>query len=185
MRRRRLVRRERAAAGTPSRALDGQLRKSRLTHQGTCHRRRAMDELGASLRRISKFLRRQRVYTSTASVSRLEDGHLFTRACKLAGGHQARGTRADDQKMGSSLREHYPIPMPRAKKPSQLSAKERALLNRPDHSSEEEIKRLTTRADFAYFKIIDKVDSRATGRPRAPCLQLRTPIDDENTRQYF
>ena len=85
----------------------------------------------------------------------------------------------------TSLREHYPIPMPRAKKPSQLSAKERALLNRPDHSSEEEIKRLTTRADFAYFKIIDKVDSRATGRPRAPCLQLRTPIDDENTRQYF
>ena len=144
-----------------------------------------MDELGASLRRISKFLRRQRVDTSTASVSRLEDGHLFTRACKLAGGHQARGTRADDQKMGSSLREHYPIPMPRAKKPSQLSAKERALLNRPDHSSEEEIKRLTTRADFAYFKIIDKVASRATGRPRAPCLQLRTPIDDENTRQYF
>jgi hypothetical protein len=89
------------------------------------------------------------------------------------------------KKMCSSLREHYPIPMPRAKKPSQLSAKERALLNRPDHSSEEEIKRLTTRAAFAYFKIIDKVDSRATGRPRAPCLQLRTPIDDENTRQYF
>jgi hypothetical protein len=26
--------------------------------------------------------------------------------------------------------EHYPIPMPRAKKPPQLSAKERALLNR-------------------------------------------------------
>jgi len=24
-----------------------------------------------------------------------------------------------------------------------------------------------------------------TGLPRAPCLQLRTPIDDENTRQYF
>ena len=24
-----------------------------------------------------------------------------------------------------------------------------------------------------------------TGLPRAPCLQLRTPIDDENTRQYY
>jgi hypothetical protein len=68
-----------------------------------------MDELGAALRRISKFLRRQRVDTSTTSVSRLEDGHLFARACKLAGGHQARSTRANDQEMGSSLREHYPI----------------------------------------------------------------------------
>ena len=94
------MRRERAAAGTPSRALDGQLRKSRLAHQGTCHRRRAMDELGTTLRRISKFLRRQRVDTSTASVSRLEDGHLFARACKFAGGHQARSARADDQEMG-------------------------------------------------------------------------------------
>jgi hypothetical protein len=59
-----------------------------------------MDELGATLRRISEFLRRQRVDTSTASVSRLEDGHLFARACKLAGGHQARRTCADDQEMG-------------------------------------------------------------------------------------
>ena len=59
-----------------------------------------MDELGATLRRISKFLRRQRVDTSTASVSRLEDGHPFARACKLAGGHQARSARADDQEMG-------------------------------------------------------------------------------------
>src|SRR5262245_41629350 len=99
MRRRRLVRRERAAAGTPSRTLDGRQRKSRLAHQGTCHRRRAVNELGATLRGISKFLRRQRVYTSTASVSRLEDGYLFTRACKLAGGHQARSARADDEEM--------------------------------------------------------------------------------------
>jgi hypothetical protein len=56
--------------------------------------------------------------------------------------------------------EHYPIPMPRAKKPPQLSAKERALLNRLDRLSEEEIKRLTTREIFAYFKLIDRVDSR-------------------------
>ena len=58
-----------------------------------------MDELCATLRRISKFLRRQRVDTSTASVSRLEDGHLFARARKLAGGHQARSARADDEEM--------------------------------------------------------------------------------------
>jgi hypothetical protein len=30
--------------------------------------------------------------------------------------------------------------------------------------NEEEIKQLTTREIFAYFKIIDKVDSRADGR---------------------
>ena len=50
--------------------------------------------------------------------------------------------------------------MPRAKKPPQLSAKERALLNRLDRLSEEEIKQLTTREIFAYFKLIDRVDSR-------------------------
>jgi hypothetical protein len=59
-----------------------------------------MNELGATFRGKSKFLRRQRVYTSTASVSRLEDGHLFARACKLAGGHQASSARANDQEMG-------------------------------------------------------------------------------------
>jgi hypothetical protein len=33
-------------------------------------------------------------------------------------------------------------------------------LNRLDRLSEEEIKRLTTREIFAYFKLIDRVDSR-------------------------
>jgi hypothetical protein len=51
--------------------------------------------------------------------------------------------------------------MPRAKKPPQLSAKKRALVNRLDRLSEEEIKRLTTREIFAHFKLIDRVDSRA------------------------
>lgn len=51
--------------------------------------------------------------------------------------------------------------MPRAKKPAQLSAKERALLNRLNRLSEDEIKRLTTRELFAYFKLIDKADSKA------------------------
>ena len=63
------------------------------------------------------------------------------------------------------LREHYPktsgIAMPRAKKHPKLSADERAFHNRLDCLNEEEIKQLTTREIFAYFKIIDKVDSRA------------------------
>ena len=59
-----------------------------------------MDELGAALRWVSKFLSRQWVDASTASISRLEDGHLFAGACKLASGHQARGARADDHEVG-------------------------------------------------------------------------------------
>jgi hypothetical protein len=57
-----------------------------------------MHELSAALRRVSKF--RQWVDASTASISRLEDGHLLAGACKLASGHQARGARADDQEVG-------------------------------------------------------------------------------------
>jgi hypothetical protein len=44
--------------------------------------------------------------------------------------------------------------MPRAKKHPKLSADERAFLNRLDCLNEEEIKQLTTREIFAYFKII-------------------------------
>jgi hypothetical protein len=43
-----------------------------------------MNELGTSLRRVSKFLSRQWVNASAASISRLKDGHLFAGACKLA-----------------------------------------------------------------------------------------------------
>jgi hypothetical protein len=50
--------------------------------------------------------------------------------------------------------------MPRAKKSPRLSTDERALLDR-DSLSEEELQRLTTQEINAYFKIIDKVDSRA------------------------
>jgi hypothetical protein len=49
--------------------------------------------------------------------------------------------------------------MPRAKKHPKLSADERAFLNRLCRLNEEEIKQLTTREIFAYFKIIDKVDT--------------------------
>ena len=64
--------------------------------------------------------------------------------------------------------------MPRAKKPSQLSAKERELLNRVDRLSEEEIKRrLTTREIFAYFKLIDRVDFRTDIRRMVERAKLR------------
>src|SRR5215831_10764258 len=45
-----------------------------------------------------------------------------------------------------------------------MSADERAFLNRLDRLNEEKIKQFTTREIFAYFKIIDKVDSRADVR---------------------
>ena len=45
--------------------------------------------------------------------------------------------------------------MPRAKKHPKLSADERAFLNRLDCLNEEEIKQLTTREIFAYFKIFE------------------------------
>jgi hypothetical protein len=54
--------------------------------------------------------------------------------------------------------------MHRAKKHPKLSADERAVLNQLDCLNEEETKQLTTREIFAYFKIIDKVESRADVR---------------------
>jgi hypothetical protein len=55
------------------------------------------------------------------------------------------------------------IAMPRAN--PKLPVDERAFLNRLDCLNEEEIKQLTTRELFAYFKVVDKVDysSRARG----------------------
>jgi hypothetical protein len=58
-----------------------------------------------------------------------------------------------------ALSETSGIAMPRAKKHSKLSD-ERAFHNRLDCLNEDEIKQLTTREIFAYFKIIDNVDSR-------------------------
>jgi hypothetical protein len=63
-----------------------------------------------------------------------------------------------------ALSETSGIAMPCAKKHPKLSADERAFLNRLDCLNEEEIKQLTTREIFVYFKIIDKVDSRADVR---------------------
>jgi hypothetical protein len=58
-----------------------------------------MDELGAALGRVSKFLGAQRVDASAASVSRLEDRHPFARKSELARCHQARSARTDDQEV--------------------------------------------------------------------------------------
>ena len=55
--------------------------------------------------------------------------------------------------------------MPRAKKSIQNCLRtSRAFLDRLDCLNEEEIKQLTTREIFAYFKIVDKVDSRTDVR---------------------
>jgi hypothetical protein len=56
-----------------------------------------------------------------------------------------------------ALSETSGIAMPRAKRHPKLSADERAFLNRLDCLNEEEIKQLTTREIFDYFKIIDKI----------------------------
>jgi len=63
-----------------------------------------------------------------------------------------------------ALSETSRIAMPRAKMHPKLSADERAFLNRLARLNEEKIKQFTTREIFAYFKIIDKVDSRADVR---------------------
>src|SRR5438477_10801233 len=100
----RLPRRECAVAGTPWSTLDRQKRKSRLPHQSTGHRRRAMDELGAALRRVSKFLSREWIDASTASIARFENGHLFAGGCKLPSGYEARGARAENHEVGQRHR---------------------------------------------------------------------------------
>jgi hypothetical protein len=61
-----------------------------------------MDELGAALRRVSKFVDGQRVGASAASVSRFEDGHPLVCAGKLASGHQARSAGSDDDDPSTS-----------------------------------------------------------------------------------
>ncbi len=46
-----------------------------------------MNELSAAFRRVSEFLSGEGVDASTASLSRLEDGHLSAGACELATSH--------------------------------------------------------------------------------------------------
>jgi hypothetical protein len=98
--RRRLARRERAAAGAPSRTLHGRQRQPPLAHQRPRHRRLAMNELGAALGRISECLCRQRKNAAAAPVARFEHRHLLACARELARRHQAGRARADDQDMG-------------------------------------------------------------------------------------
>jgi hypothetical protein len=66
--------------------------------------------------------------------------------------------------------------MPRAKKHPKLSADERAFLNRLCRLNEEEIKQLTTREIFAYFKIIDKVDT-AQHSQNSDCVSWNGPVE--------
>jgi hypothetical protein len=49
-----------------------------------------LSALYLALRGVSKLIGRQRVDASAASVSRLNDNHLFARAAKLAASHQPR-----------------------------------------------------------------------------------------------
>jgi hypothetical protein len=58
-----------------------------------------MDEFGTAFRRISKLRFRKRTDAPAASVSRFQYCHSLAGAAKLAGGHQACGTRADDDDM--------------------------------------------------------------------------------------
>jgi hypothetical protein len=55
---------------------------------------------------LDKFLGRQRVDASAASVSRFKDNHPLAGAGKLTCSHQARGARADDQDMGWMQNRH-------------------------------------------------------------------------------
>jgi len=96
-------------------------------------------------------------------LRRIEPGDVLivTRRDRLARSPRDRlnGTAALADFATRALSEISGIAMPRAKKHPKLSTDERAFLNRLDCLNEEEIKQLTTREIFAYFKIIDKVDS--------------------------
>jgi hypothetical protein len=60
-----------------------------------------------------------------------------------------------------SVRTHFAARALSNPHPRASTTVRRALVSRLDRLSEEEIKRLTTREIFAYFKLIDRVDSRA------------------------
>src|SRR5271169_2961268 len=96
---RRLGSRELTGSGTPSRTPAWREREASFAHQGARHGRGAVDELGATFRRVPKFLGRQLVDAPAASLLRLENRHSLPSARKLAPRHEARGASADDQEM--------------------------------------------------------------------------------------
>jgi len=97
VRKRGLVGQQRSRALAPARASAPLQRDARFAHQGPRHRRRAVDKLGAALRRIAEFPNRQRIDAAAAAVARLDDRYPFAGAREFAGRHEARGARADDQ----------------------------------------------------------------------------------------
>jgi len=58
-----------------------------------------MDELGATVRRVSELSSWKGMDAPAASVTRFQYGHLLASASELARGHQARGTGADDDNL--------------------------------------------------------------------------------------
>src|SRR5882757_10640707 len=78
--------------GTP----DRQQRKPRLAQQAMRDGRLAMNELGASLRRVPELGSGQRMDAPAASVTRFHYGHSLARAGEFAGGRQACSACADD-----------------------------------------------------------------------------------------
>src|ERR1700737_2158975 len=92
----RLLPRELPVLHRPLRTLDRQQRKPRLAQQAVRDRSLAMDEFGSALRRVSEVGRRKRMDAPAASVTRLQYGHSLARTSELAGGHQARGSCADE-----------------------------------------------------------------------------------------
>src|SRR5262245_26730997 len=73
-----------------------------------------MDELGATVRRISELCSWKGVDAPAASVTRFQYCHLLASVSELARGHQARGTGANDDNLvrmlvghGASFTRHF------------------------------------------------------------------------------
>jgi hypothetical protein len=55
-----------------------------------------MDEFGTAFRRVSELRNRNRMDAAAASIARFEYRDPLARPPELAGGHQTRGSGADD-----------------------------------------------------------------------------------------
>ena len=85
----------------------GRQREPRLAHQGACQRRGAMNELGAALRRVSKFVDRQPVGAGGFLIDSLISKSRKPEApwSRKSGSHGARRWREVDSNPRSPLRE--------------------------------------------------------------------------------
>src|SRR6185437_16709019 len=94
-----------------------------------------MDELGAAFGRIAELVRRQRVDPPAASLARLEQDDALAGARQLAGGHEAGGSRADDDEIAAIARSHGLVPAsanPGSAVPEAITEPDRAIL---EHSA--------------------------------------------------